>query len=90
MTLGSSHARATNVHDREAVMERLEGFSFINGAEPCGPGIIADKYTDFSGNQRTETFTGLLEEAGWYVAAYQAKDSGDVVTLMPLPEVSES
>lgn len=89
MSLGDSFARAENVSDRQDVVDRIAGHDFVSAVEMCGPGLLVIHEASHSCGRQINTFTGLIENHGWYVAAFRPDDNGDVVTVMPLPEVEQ-
>jgi len=69
--------------NQSTVMARMESKPFVEDVSTCGPGVLVAQKPAFD---KPLTFTELLDDTGYYVAAYDVQESGDKVTLMPLED----
>lgn len=75
-----------NPESRANVYARFEAQAQTVDVEPVGNGLIV-----VSRKSTTCTFTNLMEQAGWYMAAFRPDNDGDrEFVFMPIPEADPS
>jgi hypothetical protein len=67
---------------REQILNVADDKKEIYDAVPVGEGVKVVYHRE---EDHERLYTDLVENYGWYVAAYEPLDAGDTATLMPIP-----